>query len=106
MGSAHNSMPILAASRDGCALLNRTARLGLLTKESGTWKSLQTRDSRRIIGSDMTRRELLEVAVVTGGALVGGQLMPGSISPAAAQAAAAPPAPLESCCASTEPSIG
>jgi xanthine dehydrogenase YagT iron-sulfur-binding subunit len=34
---------------------------------------------------DMTRRELLEKAAVTGGALVGGQLMPGVIAPAAAQ---------------------
>ena len=51
--------------------------------------------SLRITGSEMTRRELLEAAVVTGGALVGGQLMPGSIPEAAAQAAGAPPAPLE-----------
>jgi xanthine dehydrogenase YagT iron-sulfur-binding subunit len=51
--------------------------------------------SLRITGSDMTRRELMEVALVTGGALVGGQLMPGSIPEAAAQAAGAPPAPLD-----------
>ena len=50
--------------------------------------------SRRITGSDMTRRELMEVAVVTGGALVGGQLMPGFIPEAAAQAGT-PPTPLE-----------
>ena len=50
--------------------------------------------SRRITGSDMTRRELMEVAVVTGGALVGGQLMPGFVPQAAAQAGAAP-APLD-----------
>ena len=47
-----------------------------------------------ITGSDMTRRELLEVAVVSGGALVGGQLMPGSIPEAAAQTGV-PPAPLD-----------
>jgi xanthine dehydrogenase YagT iron-sulfur-binding subunit len=50
--------------------------------------------SRRITGSDMTRRDLMEVAVVTGGALVGGQLMPGFIPQAAAQAGT-PPTPLE-----------
>src|SRR6266576_482377 len=50
--------------------------------------------SRRITGSDMTRRDLMEVAVVTGGALVGGQLMPGVIPQAAAQAGT-PPTPLE-----------
>ena len=43
---------------------------------------------------DMTRRELMEVAVVTGGALVGGQLIPGAISPAAAQGADTAAAPL------------
>ena len=50
--------------------------------------------SRRITGSDMTRRELIEVAVVTGGALVGGQLMPGFIPETAAQVGL-PPTPLE-----------
>ena len=45
-------------------------------------------------GSDLTRRELMEAAVVTSGALVGGQLMPGAIPPAAAQGAGAAPAPL------------
>jgi xanthine dehydrogenase YagT iron-sulfur-binding subunit len=50
--------------------------------------------SRRITGSEMTRRVLMEVAVVTGGALVGGQLMPGFIPQAAAQADI-PPTPLE-----------
>src|SRR3954464_12704676 len=44
--------------------------------------------------SDVTRRELLAVTAVTGGALVGGQRMPGSVSPAAAQSAATP-APLD-----------
>ncbi len=47
-----------------------------------------------ITGSDVTRRELLAVAAVTGGALVGGQLMPGATSPAAAQGAGAAPAAL------------
>jgi xanthine dehydrogenase YagT iron-sulfur-binding subunit len=51
-------------------------------------------ENRRITGSDMTRRELIEVAVVTGGALVGGQLMPGFIPEAAAQAGT-PMTPLE-----------
>src|SRR4051794_32559185 len=44
--------------------------------------------------SDVTRRELLAVTAVTGGALVGGHLMSGAVSPAAAQSAAAP-APLD-----------
>jgi xanthine dehydrogenase YagT iron-sulfur-binding subunit len=42
--------------------------------------------------SDLTRRELLAVAAVTGGAIAGGQLMSGASSPAAAQGAAASPA--------------
>jgi xanthine dehydrogenase YagT iron-sulfur-binding subunit len=50
---------------------------------------------RRITHSDMTRRELMEVAAVTGAAVVGGQLMPGSVPPAAAQAADTAPAPLD-----------
>ncbi|HJU17782.1 MAG TPA: (2Fe-2S)-binding protein [Stellaceae bacterium] len=45
--------------------------------------------------SDVTRRELLELAAVTGGALVGEQFMPGTLSRAAAQGAEAVPAPLE-----------
>src|SRR5215210_4297398 len=45
--------------------------------------------------SDVTRRELLEVAAVTGGGLVGGQLMPGSISQAAAQPSDGVPVPLD-----------
>jgi xanthine dehydrogenase YagT iron-sulfur-binding subunit len=44
---------------------------------------------------DVTRREVLEAAAVTGGALVGGQLMPGTAPPAAAQGAAGIPSPLE-----------
>ena len=46
------------------------------------------------ISSDVTRRELLAVTAVTGGALVGGQLMPGVIPPAAAQGVGSAPAPL------------
>jgi xanthine dehydrogenase YagT iron-sulfur-binding subunit len=46
------------------------------------------------VPSDMTRRELIEVAVVTGGALVGGGLMPGFIPETAAQVGLQP-APLE-----------
>src|SRR4051794_37473394 len=45
--------------------------------------------------SDLTRRELLELTAVTGGALVGGRLVPGAISPAAAQDATGAPAPLD-----------
>jgi xanthine dehydrogenase YagT iron-sulfur-binding subunit len=45
--------------------------------------------------SDITRRELLEVTVVTGSALVAGQLMPGLIPPAAAQGTGTAPAPLD-----------
>ena len=52
------------------------------------------RGSRRITGSDLTRRELIEVAVVTGGALVGGQLLPGFTPETAAQVGL-PPTPLE-----------
>ena len=48
-------------------------------------------ENRRITGYDVTRRELLEMAVVTGSALAGGNLMPGSIPMAAAQAGSPPP---------------
>jgi aerobic-type carbon monoxide dehydrogenase small subunit (CoxS/CutS family) len=48
-------------------------------------------ENRRIPGTDVTRREFFEMAVVTGGALVGGNLMPGSIPVAAAQAGGSPP---------------
>jgi xanthine dehydrogenase YagT iron-sulfur-binding subunit len=53
-------------------------------------------DSRnlRVASSDVTRRELLAVAAVTGGALVGAELMPEATSLAAAQGAGATPAPL------------
>ena len=44
--------------------------------------------------SDITRRELMEAAVVTGSAIIGGQLMPGAISEADAQGAGAIPAEL------------
>jgi xanthine dehydrogenase YagT iron-sulfur-binding subunit len=43
---------------------------------------------------DLTRRELLELATATGGALAGGQLVPGAAPPAAAQGADAA-APLD-----------
>src|SRR3954470_15875486 len=48
-----------------------------------------------ITGSDLTRRELMDLAAVTGAALLGGQLMPGSVPQAAAQSAGGPPAPLD-----------
>jgi xanthine dehydrogenase YagT iron-sulfur-binding subunit len=51
-------------------------------------------ESRMITGSDITRRDLVGVAVVTGGALVGGQLVSGFIPQAAAQATI-PPTPLD-----------
>jgi xanthine dehydrogenase YagT iron-sulfur-binding subunit len=44
---------------------------------------------------DLTRREILEAAAVTGGAVVGGQLLPGTAPPAAAQGAAGVPSPLD-----------
>jgi xanthine dehydrogenase YagT iron-sulfur-binding subunit len=43
----------------------------------------------------MNRRELLEVAAVTGGALVGGKLMSGAVPEAAAQAGGPAPLPLD-----------
>ena len=52
-------------------------------------------ESARPINSDVTRREVLEGAVVTGAALIGGQLMPGSIPEAGAQTAGVAPAPLD-----------
>src|SRR5690349_5891646 len=45
--------------------------------------------------TDVTRRELLEIAVVTGGALVGGELMPATAPPAVAQTAQPGSAPLD-----------
>jgi xanthine dehydrogenase YagT iron-sulfur-binding subunit len=44
---------------------------------------------------DVTRRELMEGAVLTGAALIGGTLMPGAVSLAAAQDVQAAPAPLD-----------
>jgi xanthine dehydrogenase YagT iron-sulfur-binding subunit len=44
---------------------------------------------------DVTRRELMEIAAVTGSALAAGPLVPGAAPPAAAQALAPAPAPLE-----------
>jgi xanthine dehydrogenase YagT iron-sulfur-binding subunit len=50
----------------------------------------------RSTNSDVTRRELLAVTAVTGGAFIlGEQLLPGAISPAAAQGSEAGPAPLD-----------
>jgi xanthine dehydrogenase YagT iron-sulfur-binding subunit len=48
-----------------------------------------------VTGTDVTRREFIETAVATGGALVGGQLMPGGISLAAVQNPEAAPVPLD-----------
>jgi xanthine dehydrogenase YagT iron-sulfur-binding subunit len=45
--------------------------------------------------SNVTRRELLVAAAVTGAAVAGGQVMPGADSPAAAQQAGPVPAPLD-----------
>ena len=45
--------------------------------------------------SDVTRRELLEIATVTGGVLAGGQLLLGATPPAAAQGPGAAAAPLD-----------
>jgi xanthine dehydrogenase YagT iron-sulfur-binding subunit len=45
--------------------------------------------------SDLTRRDFMEAAVVTGGALAGAQFMPGAASVAAAQSPEAAPAPLD-----------
>jgi xanthine dehydrogenase YagT iron-sulfur-binding subunit len=46
-------------------------------------------DPNSTLSPDLTRRDLLAITAVTGGALVGGQLMPGVISPATAQDAGA-----------------
>jgi xanthine dehydrogenase YagT iron-sulfur-binding subunit len=48
-----------------------------------------------MMSADVTRWDLLEVAAVTGGALVGGQLMPRAIPQAAAQARDSEPGPLD-----------
>src|SRR5438093_8075565 len=45
--------------------------------------------------SDVTRRELLEIAAITGGALAIGQFLPGAAPPAAAQGAEAALPPLD-----------
>ena len=49
---------------------------------------MQSSEGSRIASSDLTRRELLAVAAVTGGALVGGDFMPGATPPANAQGTA------------------
>jgi xanthine dehydrogenase YagT iron-sulfur-binding subunit len=48
-----------------------------------------------MVDPEMTRRELLAVAAVTGGALAGGPLMPEATSPVAAQGVGAAPNPLD-----------
>src|SRR2546423_15518209 len=95
MGSAHKSMPILAANRRGCALLNRRRQTLVCSLRENRMEVPSSPGGRRITHSDMTRRELIEVAAVTGAAVVGGQLMTGSVPPAAAQAAGTAPAPLD-----------
>ena len=50
--------------------------------------------TRWVTGFDITRRELLEGAAVTGGALIGGRLLPGAISLAEAQGTGAVPTSL------------
>jgi len=57
--------------------------------------SPQSSKAPKTTSSEVTRRELLEVAAVTGGMLVGGHLMPTGASPAAAQAPGPSPAPLK-----------
>jgi len=63
------------------------------------------RESLTITSSDVTRRELLAIAAVTGGALVGGQVMPEDIPPAA-QEAGRRRRRSKSRCVSTESSTG
>jgi xanthine dehydrogenase YagT iron-sulfur-binding subunit len=53
--------------------------------------SSATSETGTLAGSNVTRRELLAVAAVTGGAVVGAQFMPGAISPTAAQDAGSAP---------------
>ena len=58
--------------------------------------SPQSSKALKMASSEVTRRELLEVAAVTGGLLVaGGHLVPAAVSPAAAQATGPSPAPLK-----------
>jgi xanthine dehydrogenase YagT iron-sulfur-binding subunit len=47
---------------------------------------MENAEGSKIARPDLTRRELLTVAAVTGGALVGGDFMPGTTPPANAQA--------------------
>src|ERR1051325_7300737 len=48
-----------------------------------------------MVNADVTRREVLQIAVVIGGALAGGQFMPDIAPPAAAQTANPGHAPLD-----------
>jgi xanthine dehydrogenase YagT iron-sulfur-binding subunit len=58
--------------------------------------SLKSSNAPKMASSEVTRRELLEVAAVTGGILAaGGHLMPGAVTRAVAQAAQPSPTPLE-----------
>src|SRR5688572_27554331 len=63
---------------------------GLLTEAA-----LQSSRGLMMTSSDVTRRELLQLAAVTGGALAGGQTLLGTTPPAAAQSVPAAPAPLD-----------
>jgi xanthine dehydrogenase YagT iron-sulfur-binding subunit len=56
---------------------------------------MESAEGSKIASSDLTRRELLAVAAVTGGALVGGDFMPGATPPANAQRTAAVSAVLD-----------
>src|SRR5437016_6501456 len=69
--------------------------LSLLTEEEQHMEKSANSKSLTITSSDLTRRELLAVTAVTGGALIGVQLMPGVIPPAAAQSTGPAPAPLD-----------
>ncbi len=56
---------------------------------------MRRREGSKSDGSDLTRREVLAVAAVTGSALVGGEFMPPVAQSAPAQGTAAPPAALD-----------
>jgi len=77
--------------------LNHGSRgaLSLLTEGERHMEMSANSKSLTITSSDLTRRELLAVTAVTGGALIRVQLMPGVIPPAAAQSTGPAPAPLD-----------